>query len=76
MKLYEFEEQSGPRSALSPEESIGHHPALAGWWLVKGTIDLDRGDEPYKGASSEQIFDAIDSEGVFVWTATNAVPRR
>ncbi|TPK15143.1 hypothetical protein FJ872_19275 [Mesorhizobium sp. B2-5-9] len=70
MKLYETKEKTGPRSALAAEEHSDHHPDMAGWWDVVGPVTIERGDAPYKGASPDEIIDAIDSQGVFIWVPT------
>jgi hypothetical protein len=68
MKLYEWKEVPGPRSALAAGEH-SDHPDLSGWWDSVGPMTITRGDGPYKGASSDEILDAIDGDGIFIWTA-------
>ncbi|GLS28470.1 hypothetical protein SAMN04488498_1017 [Mesorhizobium albiziae] len=70
MKLYEFKEKTGQQAALAEEQDPDWPES--GWWFATGTVNLKRGDEPYKGASSDQVFDAIERGDVFIWLADNA----
>ena len=64
MKLYKFKEETGGRMALSPEPN----PDLpSGLWSAIGMVDVDREDGPRIGANSDEILDAIERDGVFVW---------
>ncbi|MDE8650134.1 hypothetical protein [Novosphingobium album (ex Liu et al. 2023)] len=65
MKLYKFKEQTGRRQALAPEQNPDGLPE--GAWLAIGEININREDGPRIGANSEDIIDAIERDGIFIW---------
>lgn len=68
MILYRFFKPVGWRTALTPDQNGANLPAEKTPWVLGGQIEVNRNEQtPRIGASADEILDAIDQDGIFLW---------
>jgi hypothetical protein len=69
MKLYKFVPAPGKgrRVALTPDPSGTNLPPDGAPWRWIGEVEVTPGQGPLIGASSDDILDAIQQDGVVIW---------
>lgn len=69
LKLYKFQPAplKGSRVALTPDPNGANLPEDGAPWRKIGEIDVVRGQGARIGASSDEILDLIDADGIVVW---------
>lgn len=69
MKLYKFKPAPGKgnRAALTQDPTGANLPADGQPWQKIGETNVERGQGPRIGASSDDIIDGIEKDGVVIW---------
>lgn len=69
MILYRFCKQLGRQTALTPDVGGSNLPHDPNPWVPAGQVEINRGETvPRIGASADQILDAIEKYGIFMWS--------
>ena len=67
MEVHVFRKQSGWKKAITLDQLGNNLPNDGQPWIYEKQMNIVATDGPRIGASSKDIIDGIEADGVFVW---------
>jgi hypothetical protein len=67
MIVHVFRNQLGSKKVISRDASGSNLPVVGGPWIYEKQMNIEANDGPRIGASSKEIIEGIDANGIFFW---------